>query len=260
MTKAARTKDIDLRLFITHQLLASGIKREDIRHEITLDQASSDGRADMVVLDDRWLTGIELKSGSDKLDRCATQAGQYAARFDQSILVADVRLRPPMVEYQSTAWDRAERRNVDVVRQRNPSNDTGFPSLYAVERNAETGAIEFVRDQKWGCGLNVGAPWQENAKLEREQRRGHAPIVLGSMMSLLWADEVRAVACQLVADGKIPPAPGPQRCVVIPHLQERASVAMVRPLIVQRLRTRRLNKWEEAFWRTFDAQVQGEAA
>ena len=68
-----RSKDFDVRRAIVRRLLDAGIDRRDIRHELTLDTSSSGGRVDLVVLRDRRLIGIEIKSGGDKLDRLAGQ-------------------------------------------------------------------------------------------------------------------------------------------------------------------------------------------
>lgn len=245
MTRQPKTKDIDLRLFLTRALLDAGIPRGDIRHEAPLDTYSCDGRADMVVLADNWLVGVELKSGSDKLDRCATQARQYTARFDQVFLVADIALRPE-----------PKRLVVAGGEWFVPApNVTGFDQIRVVQRDS-LGNLAFVSNPHWGWQCEA-APWTAGWRWQREQRRGKNPIVAGAMLSLLRAAEAFSVAAALVQAGRIPPARAAgTRSGLIPHLQEHASVAMIRPLVVQQLRARQLNRWEEAFWRTFDAQCQ----
>ena len=88
MTK--RSKDYDVRAAVVAALLERGVPRRDIRHEITLDTSSAGGRADVVVLRDRLIT-IEIKSGSDKLDRLKTQVNRYKRSFDFVKVVADRR-------------------------------------------------------------------------------------------------------------------------------------------------------------------------
>ena len=91
--KPARTKDFDIRAAVVRQLLAEGVPRSDIRHEITLDTSSSGGRADLVVILRDKLYGVELKSGSDKLDRLKEQHEAQELAFDGSFVVSDVRHR-----------------------------------------------------------------------------------------------------------------------------------------------------------------------
>ena len=68
-------------------LLDAGVPRDAIRHEITLDSSSSDGRADMVVALDRCITGIEIKSGKDTLDRLDSQRYFRAASSSSRIFM-----------------------------------------------------------------------------------------------------------------------------------------------------------------------------
>jgi hypothetical protein len=72
-------------------LLEQGFPRGSIRHEIPMDTSSSGGRADIVLLAQERIIGLELKSGKDTLDRCDTQAHTYSMAFDSKILVADRR-------------------------------------------------------------------------------------------------------------------------------------------------------------------------
>lgn len=88
--KPPKSKDYDVRAAVVSQLLGRGVSRSDIRHEITLDTASSGGRADIVVLRDHLIT-IEIKSGSDKLDRLRDQISRYERSFDCVKIVADKR-------------------------------------------------------------------------------------------------------------------------------------------------------------------------
>lgn len=86
-----KSKDYDIRAAVVRWLLANGFKREQIRHEITMDTASAGGRCDMLLLATNALIAVEIKSGSDKLDRLKDQetAGEMAA--DYFWLFADMR-------------------------------------------------------------------------------------------------------------------------------------------------------------------------
>lgn len=227
--KRQKTCDLDLRLTVTAALLSAGIPRDAIRHEITLDSASSDGRADMVVALDRALVGIELKSGKDTLDRLESQRERYSARFDRLVLVADVRHVP-------------EERGVKRL---------SFPCVRLFGEGRLMGQYE-------GPWHNVSswdnAPWDPNGLIGRRSFGAGDRQSPNAMLSMLWADEALAVAADLVQAGLIPPTGGHQRYRVIPHTAEHASIGQLRPRIAAALRGRQMNRWEEAFWSRFDAQ------
>ena len=84
-----KSKEFDIRSGVVRQLLSEGIVRGDIRHEITLDTSSSGGRGDIIVLQDREIIGIELKSGSDILDNAEKQMADYRLSFDRVGLICD---------------------------------------------------------------------------------------------------------------------------------------------------------------------------
>ena len=71
--------------------MQDGIGRDQIRIEIPLDMASSEGRADIVVLTHQ-IRGIELKSGKDKFCPVAIkqQCQQYNRAFDACGTIVDV--------------------------------------------------------------------------------------------------------------------------------------------------------------------------
>lgn len=81
--KSEKSKEYDIRAVVVHWLLSNGFERAQIRHEITLDTASSKGRTDLLLLAPNALIAVELKSGSDKLDRLKDQeaAGEMAADY-----------------------------------------------------------------------------------------------------------------------------------------------------------------------------------
>ena len=229
MTKAPKTCDMDLRLAVTAALLSAGIPRDAIRHEITLDSSSSDGRADMVVALDRALIGIELKSGKDTLARLPEQRERYGARFDRLSLVIDKRHEPT---------ERA----------------AAYALSFGAVRVFESGAIRPGGISAQGHLIGSGyAPWEQ----EPTWHRGHSTrMAPHAMLSMLWADEALRLSADLVQAGVIPPSGGGQRYRVIPHAAEHASIGQLRPRIAAALRARRLNRWEEAFWTRYDAQAE----
>lgn len=233
MTKAAKSNDRDLRVAVTTALLSAGVPRAAIRHEITLDSSSSDGRADMVLALNYALAVIELKSGRDTLERLDSQRQRYAARFDRLCLVADVRLVP---------------------KERGALK---FPSVRLFAEGRLMGRYE-------GPWENVSswddAPWEPEGLRGRRNFGAGERMAPAAMMSMLWADEALSVAADLVQSGVIPPTGGHQRYRVIPHTAEHASIAQLRPRIAAALRARRLNRWEAEFWDHYDSIHPAEAA
>jgi hypothetical protein len=225
MIKAPRTNDMELRVCIVRALLSSGIPRQSIKHEITLDMNSSDGRADIVVALDGCLTGIELKSGKDKLDRLETQRDQYMRRFDKLCLVVDRRHQG-----DSDLWDFWRR--------------TSFGSLAIVERDAQ-GSVQLLEQHRGKL------PWAPADQYDHSKR--HVSFLSpAAMLSMLWQPETYKVASDLFSAGIIPTGPVSLRWSAIEHLSEHASISKLRPLIARSLRERQLNRWEESFWKHFD--------
>ncbi len=224
MSKAPKTNDLDLRLAVTAALLGAGIPRDAIRHEITLDSSSSDGRADMVVATDRALIGIEIKSGKDTLDRLESQRERYGARFDKLVLVLDARHEP--ADYAA-----GHRFGFDAVRV----YDAGV-----------------IREARFVMAYQ-SAPWEPTTYYDGRLPGAGERMAPHAMLSMLWADEALFVAADLVKAGLIPPAGGHQRFRIIPHAAEHASIGLLRPRIAAALRARRPNKWEAAFWAKYDA-------
>lgn len=247
MTKQPRTNDFDLRILVTRALLNHGIPREAIRHEITLDTSSSDGRADMVVALDRELIGIEIKSGKDKLDRLQTQRDQYRRRFDRMCLVLDARHLPKdeVIRESRGGGSWSEYRTLSQFMHR-----LNFGGIAIAKDGSLDGTLHSYDDLPWG----PKSGWRRRYGPDDKQ----AP---GAMLSMLWASEVSLIAARLVTAGHVPAgASGGTRCRLIPHLAEHAPIAKLRPLIAEMLRTRQLNRWEESFWAKFDAQGVEEAA
>jgi hypothetical protein len=209
--RAALSKDYDVRAALTRDLLACGIPRSDIRHEITLDTSSSGGRADMVLLRDTAIIGIELKSGSDVLDRCDAQLGAMSKAFDECLVIVDVRIAGEKPSYK---W---------LFYRHDLSQFSRDHQIDARWSRWVPFSIE------WACG-----PYGSFKSRETSPR---------GMATLLWAAELSALA-------------GPLRCRALDHIHENVPLKTVRPHVIQALRKRCLNRWEEAFWKRFDQAQQ----
>ena len=204
-----RSKDYDVRAAVVTALLGKGVPRTDIRHEITLDTYSSGGRADVVVLRDRLIT-IEIKSGSDKLDRLRDQVKRYEQSFDLVHVVCDVKHH----EKDRREW-----------------NHYGT---------------------NWWCPENGFVDWGGTARLPEPPefvhcQWGHSYITsVVNVASLLWRNEAVRVSQRLGG-------PNGTRVAAIAWMRENAKLCELRPLVIEELRARVPNRWEEAFWRRFDA-------
>jgi hypothetical protein len=207
---STKSNDFDIRFAVVKNLINSGVPRSDIRHEITLDTSSSGGRADIVLLRDGSITGYELKSAKDNLDRCKDQKHSYEMAFDTSVLVVD------------SKWG--------------PIGSDGF----------------FDREKK-------NALWQNHAiykggKIVDRYCAHEVPIISSHfsasttlsarrMISLLWASEVMSMVGASA------------RFKGINAAAENMSIKDIRRGVVDALRRRRLNLWEEAFWERFDGKI-----
>jgi hypothetical protein len=212
----ARSNDPMIRAALVRRLIDAGIPRNCIRHEITLDSSSSDGRADLVVIRDAALVGVEIKSGRDTLERLVSQRPRYSARFDRVLLVCDERHKP----WKDDLW--------------------GWEGWEAVTATFDGSAIKFVENYWSGMGalLNPPPKWCDSSGSYLAPR---------AMLQMLWANEIKAISgCGTRTSG-------------IPHIAENVPLKGVRAAVINALRSRQLNRWEEKFWQAFDAE-QREAA
>jgi hypothetical protein len=234
MGAAIKTCDYDLRHAVVTALLGAGFTRDAIRHEITLDSSSSDGRADVVIADDAALFGIEIKSGKDKLTRLPDQGARYRRRFDHLTLVIDKKHEAAEVFGENCEF------NADIG---------AFNSVIVYDG----GVLRGVKNWHWRNESK--APWSRGGY--RQTLAGQSgSLSPHAMLCLLWQAEVSQIGEELFP-GKIPSA----RCRAIPRLSEMASLSQLRPLVADALRMRGLNRWEEAFWRDFDSEtVEGAVA
>lgn len=219
--KTPKTRDIDIRIALVRRMLGDGVPREAIRHEITLDSSSSDGRADVVVALDHALIGIEIKSGRDTLDRLDEQRVRYASRFDRMVLVLDPR--------HITDNDRGSVWSADQRLR--------FGDLLTLD------AGEVVRIHGWRDSM----PWTVT-------NRRHIASIPGwqsckAVASLLWAHEACRVAYAMGSPSFS------TRTASLAWIKENACMAKLRPLVAQALRAREPSRWDGAFWSTFDADL-----
>lgn len=211
MTMRRRTNDFDIRALLVRDLLRIGVPRAAIRHEITLNTSSSDGRADVALALDHALIGIEIKSGSDTLGRLDEQKARYSARFDLLALVHDARHEKALLAADSIY---------------------GWGCLVSIEAGA-------VRPWRLGGLADLVAP---GSRTHRSTRT--SPF---AMLELLWATEVRSAAARLGL-----PHEG-ARHRLIDRIGDRVSLTEIRREVVVELRHRGFNRWEDAFWKRYDA-------
>ena len=253
--KQYKTNDLDLRIAVVQQLLAEGLTRRDIRHELTLDSHSSGGRADIIVFgkDDRlqknFIGGIEIKSGRDVLDRCDDQGDSYGRAFDRMIYVIDKRhcqaIGDKLGPYSSG------RRYIIYCHDKG-----GFYRFHTVDGDEivearkqfyEGGTIH--KSYKKIHQVNYDAPVKNLSQFSAGwagsvyECGNHA---LG-MAQLLWADEINRIAGKLGLVAK-----KHTRCALIDVFQESCSLKDLRPLVSHELQTRTPSQWEINFWKKFD--------
>lgn len=213
MSTAALSYDYDIRAGIVRNLIADGVPRRDILHEIPLDTASSGGRVDVVFFHDNLLRAIEIKSGRDRLTRLGEQLKRYRRAFDYIAVVHDT-VHSEKINYNIGncglwAWS---------------SEDAGFVCRYAPYHKAPAKIIPDL--------------------LEREIfARSHHTCV-ADVARLLWRDEALRVAHTLGAECST-------RAESIRWIGENCSLKVLRPLAIDELRAREPNKWAATFWARF---------
>jgi hypothetical protein len=216
--KPPKSCEFDIRSAVVRRLLLDGFARDQIRLEIPLDIASSEGRADIVLLTDR-IQGIELKSGKDKFCPVAIkeQCRQYNRAFDACGTVIDVAHR--------REWDEKLDHGT-----RFHSNWREVDVQYCHEsRQLQTVWREPIPDL---CNQLFQWPSQKTSVYD--------------MCLLLWAAEAKDIAGSKT--GKY------EFCN---RMREYGRLSEVRPLVIASLKNRPLNKWEASFWRRFDAVAAG---
>jgi hypothetical protein len=206
--KTVKSDDYMVRSALVAHLMATGVHRASIRHEITLDTSSSGGRADVVVLHDGCISGLELKSARDTLDRCKQQIRAYEMAFDLSILVVDEKYGP---RDANGFW--------------NHERAGKLWHNFFVYKDGEigdwfSGAFEGIQSSRFSTSRYLSA-----------QR----------MLSLLWASEIKSTFGASLRHKGIKAA------------AEAIAIREIRHGVVSALRSRQLNRWEEAFWRRYDA-------
>jgi hypothetical protein len=216
-----RSKDFDIRAGLVRALLHYGLERRQIRHELPLDTYSSDGRADIVILGHEALIGAEIKSGSDTFDRLVDQAESYGCRFDDKVLVKDIRHR----EKAAPGWNYSH-----ILMDWDGAISTIWRNEHLDQRNQLSALLDGTRRQ-----------WVP---------RRQSPVAL---LSLLHCDEVEAAAAWCGFKVKT-------RHRAISLLAQEVPLKTIRRQVIAMLGLRELNRWEKAFWTRFDALDQSEVA
>jgi hypothetical protein len=208
------SKDYHVRAAVVRRLLDEGVSRGSIRHELTLDTASSGGRVDMALLLDR-IIGIELKSASDTLHRLQEQIRAMRLAFDGVWAVADIWHEK---SFDKAHFAHAHRLLFDRTVDGMLSEAYGYPLRQLVPSFAST----------WGWG-------------------GSRETSLYHMASLLWRTEACAIAEQLFG------RKFRTREAALGEIREAGSLKALRPLLLAQLRNRPPSRWETAFWARFDS-------
>lgn len=224
------TDEYTIRRGVVKKLLKEGWDRKNIRIEIPMSTASYGGRADIVCLSESYIGSVELKSGKDKLENKAVkeQLEQYERTFDFCALVADALLHKKTVTttVRSTRTD-DNFNHVDVVYRRSYRGRACFSSPYDLK--AET-------------------PYEKITPHLFPLRRPGRRISVYDMAQTLWADELREA---LNSKG------------TKSHLEivarDNFGVKEFRPILINALRNRPLNDWENTFWSRFDKEEKENA-
>jgi hypothetical protein len=211
--------EFDIRAAVVGLLLASGIKREEIRIEIPLDTASSAGRADIVLLRPKELVCIELKSGKDKYDQAdlREQTRHYRRVFDVVSVVID------KVHFREREENGIGRHNWDRVNAAYCHETKAFIDDYQYKSKRVIEHHAHILD--YPAPSSVTSP--------------------NDMLHILWADE-----CKTLTGYR-------QKSLFIRHARENLCLREVRDIVLKALSRRPLNKWEEKFWDRFDKKESG---
>lgn len=236
--KIYKTNDFDVRAAVVRRLLSEGVARRDIRHELTLNTSSSGGRADIVVLFDNALYGVEVKSGRDVLDRCLDQFETYSKAFDAMIFCVDKKHLQTIEDTKKYHWRIS-------YRTRYYCHDLGdffHAETARINERQENGRLT------WDLGRGIG-----KSPIFRMLDWAHkcSQTSTCAMSRLLWRDEANAIIKRMGMAGK------GTRCGAIDYFSEHCSLANLRPLIIEQLRNRTLSEWEINFWKKVDTANNG---
>lgn len=219
--KKPKTNDYDLRAAIVKEFLSAGFERNQIRHEIPMDTASSGGRTDIVLLLNTGIFGIEIKSGKDKLDNATEQVKTMRAAFDGFCVIVDEHHRKKLADDDAKPYGTRSYGWIKACVLLYCPEAKRFNNYYGYEKYELSKMFLF----------------------EKFHRRKHNHV--RALAQCLWAVEIRAALGWNTTK---------QRCAGIDWVQEHMSLKELRPLVVAALRGRELNKWEIAFWKRYDAE------
>ncbi len=209
-----KSDEYDIRSSVVKALLSEGIERENIRIEIPLDTASSNGRADIVVLLEKAIGCIELKSGKDKFksEDVRQQCERYNRAFDYCGIIVDLSHKK-ITEYDCGGGYTSTR-----------DNWSGVDASYCHETK------------------QVTAKWRNGQIVENVFDYPSHKTCVYDMLSILWSSEV----------GKIIGKAKGNKSKFISVWREEKSLSEIRPLVIAALRERPFNCWEQKFWLRFD--------
>jgi hypothetical protein len=214
MENDVKSNEYDIRAAVVKTLIAEGIKVEDIRIEIPLDTASSNGRADIILLVNNKVGCIELKSGKDQYNEkdLSIQTDRYKRAFDYCItIVDDVHKREKVVKKDGGEWMVSNWRGVDVsYNHQGQSLDFGYKG-------------EFWTIMKYSESYRT---------------------CVYDMLNVLWASDVKEIVGKKSAT----------KCKIVNEWRHTKCLNDVRPLVHKALMKRPLNRWELKFWQEYNGK------
>ena len=207
-----KSNEYDIRVAVVKTLINEGVAIKDIRIEIPLDTASSNGRADIVLLINNKVGCIELKSGKDKYNEqdLRIQTDRYKRAFDYCIAVVDdIHKQEKIIKKDFSNHLETNWRAVDV------------------SYNHQTNEFNFG--------------YLENF-LQRIHQHPSYTTCAYDMLNILWASDIKEITGKKSAT----------KCKIVNEWRQSRCLNDVRPLVRQALVERPLNKWEESFWEKYN--------
>lgn len=211
-----KSNEYDIRACVIKTLLHSGIARNRIRIEVPLDTNSSNGRTDIVVLLDKKIACIELKSGRDKFspEAIKEQTSVYKRTFDYCAVIVDKIHKKETMEQR--IWG-----------QQRLSNWKWVTATYC---HATRAILE-----DGGRARLMAIPHLPTTLFLHASRR----TCVYDMLSILWKADIGRGT----------------KCGTIDKWRQEMSLIEAREIVTEALLNRPFNKWEEKFWRKFDAEA-----
>jgi len=225
--REARSVEYDIRACAVRCLMRLGADRKDIRIEIPLDTASSNGRADIVLLRPNGLFCVELKSGRDtfETDALKTQLDVYRRCFDAVALIAD-KVHRKTVQHKSE-------------RHYHTWETDNWNDVHATYCHDTRSIGDFIAPRGEGKSVHPLLSLQHLFRWSAESCK----TCVYDMLGILWADEIRAHCGSRTSKSGF-----------ISEARQSLCLNEARKIVCKSLRDRPLNAWEEKFWSRFNSE------